>query len=191
LNTSDEQLVASIQSTGSQRDLEELVERYLPTVRKLAYRVLLRDDEADDVTQEVFMSVVKNLNHFRGESQFSTWLYRITMNAAKNYHCRKRKLRTVLALPGDSLVENQEVLDHRSDARPDRKVLSDELANEIKQALEQLSPKLRSAIVLTSLEQLSPKAAAAIEGCTTTTIHWRVHQARKQLKKSLREYLQP
>ncbi len=67
--------------------------------------------------------------------------------------------------------------------------MDDELAEKIQHAMTQLSTKLRTAIVLTSIEQLPAREAAAIEGCSTATMHWRVHQARKQLKLLLQGYL--
>jgi RNA polymerase sigma-70 factor (ECF subfamily) len=59
----------------------------------------------------------------------------------------------------------------------------------VEAALGELSPKLRGAIVLTSLQNLEAKEAARIEGCTTATMYWRIHEARRQLKKRLKKYL--
>jgi DNA-directed RNA polymerase specialized sigma24 family protein len=64
-----------------------------------------------------------------------------------------------------------------------------ELASRIEQAMAQLSTKLRAALVLTAIERLPAGEAAAIEGCSAATMHWRVHQARKQLKQHLQGYL--
>jgi len=145
--------------------------------------MLLSHAAADDVTQDVFINVLRNLDRFQGKSQFSTWLYSVTMNAVKSY-LRKQT-------PDQKTIDQQWADERNSSERPDQKVLHTELTNEVQQAITKLSVKLRTAIVLTSLQHLSPQEAAAIEGCSTATMHWRVHQARKQLKQLLQKYLQP
>jgi RNA polymerase sigma factor (sigma-70 family) len=80
---------------------------------------------------------------------------------------------------------------HAGQPGPDESVLADELSNAITAALAGLSPKLRAAIVLTSLQQLDVREAAGIEGCTTATMYWRIHQARKQLRLRLEKWLSP
>ena len=136
---------------------------------------------ADDVTQEVFLKVIRSVHTFRGEASFSTWIYRIAVNTAKE-HLRKQT----------HVRKSQEALhkkNHRPSERPDQVAMLGETIAEVEQALAKISPKLRTAIVLTAIEQLSPKEAATIEGCTTTTMHWRIHQARKQLKQLLHQVL--
>ncbi len=136
---------------------------------------------ADDVTQEVFMKVIRSAHNFRGESSFSTWIYRITVNTAKEY---LRKQSQVRKSQGELFQQN-----HRPSERPDQVAMLGETISEVEQALAKLSPKLRTAIALTAIEQLSPKEAAAVEGCRTATMHWRIHQARKQLKQLLHQVL--
>jgi RNA polymerase sigma-70 factor (ECF subfamily) len=77
------------------------------------------------------------------------------------------------------------------ESAPEGPVFEAELDSEIRAALSELSPKLRAAIVLTSLEELNVKEAATVEGCTAATMYWRIHQARKQLRKRLRNWLVP
>lgn len=177
----DEQIVASFQSTKANGDFEELVARHLGRVRDFAFRMVLCDATADDIAQDVFLKVFRNLETFRGDSKFTTWLYRIAVNTAKE-HVRRGRV-TVSIHESDGQVTGP---DHD---RPERKAIEDELTAKVEQAMAQLSTKLRTAIVLTSIEELPAKEAAEIEGCTTATMHWRVHQARKQLKLLLQGYL--
>lgn len=72
---------------------------------------------------------------------------------------------------------------------PDSEATGSELVSQVESAIAALSPKLRAAIVLTALQGLSAREASAIENCGEATMHWRVHEARKQLKHRLREYL--
>jgi len=157
------------------------VSRHLSVVRNLAYRLVLSNVAADDITQDVFVQVMRNAHKFRGESKFSTWLYQITMNMAKAYF---RKQASSRELPADQISDLQ-----NKESSPEQLTMHTELAKQIEQALTQLSEKLRAAIVLTSVECLSAKEAATIAGCSTATMHWRIHQARKQLKQLLHGYL--
>jgi RNA polymerase sigma-70 factor (ECF subfamily) len=181
LSISDEQLIAKYQATRASADLDELFARHLQVVRNLAYRIVMSNSAADDITQEVFICVFRNAHTFRGDAKFSTWLYQITMNATKAYF-RKQTHRT--ELPDEDLKN----LSYTNNP-PDQRVMHNELTNEIERALAKLSRKLRTAIILTSIEHLSASAAAKIESCSVPTMHWRVHQARKQLKQHLHRYL--
>jgi len=184
LATSDQQLLAKFQLSGKPDDLNELMARHLNGVRNLAYRMVLCNATADDITQDVFMQVIRHADKFQGKSKFSTWLYQITMNTIK-VHFRKQE-KTPTLLGGNDLPH----LAHK-ESPPDQKVIGAELNGQIEQALGQLSTKLRAAIVLTAVERLPAKKAATIEGCSTATMHWRVHQARKELKQHLHRYFNP
>jgi len=81
--------------------------------------------------------------------------------------------------------------DHSREPSPEDAVLEAELDAEIRKALSELSPKLRAAIVLTTTERLDVRQAARIEGCTTATMYWRIHQARKKLRQRLKNWLSP
>ncbi len=181
MKTTDEQLLAEYQASASPAVLDELVARHLGAVRNVAFRMVLCNAMADDITQDVFVKVMHHASSFRGDAKFSTWLYRIAINTAKE-HLRRR--RVTLEFSGND--------DHATSPnhdRPEQQAMDGELATEIEQALAQLSTKLRAALVLTAIERLSVKEAAEIEGCSTATMHWRIHQARKQLKQRLHRYL--
>lgn len=173
--------MTNFQTTKSAVALDELLTRHIDAVRNLAYRIVLCNSTADDVTQEVFAKVIDHAASFRGTAKFSTWLYRITVNTAKE-HLRQRRITLEIAEHSDAIASAEY-------CRPEQRVMDGELTERIADAMSQLSTKLRTAIVLTSIEQLPAKEAAAIAGCSTATMHWRVHQARKQLKKLLYGYL--
>lgn len=160
---------------------ERLMRHYLPFVRKLMYKLSMDDDAADDLTQEVFIKVHRNLSTFRREAKFTTWLYRIAVNTVSS-HRRHRARRADLA-QGLSRPAGVEA------ARCPQAASGAEGHLAISDALASLPLKLRSAIVLTVIEGLSYEEVARIEGCTRSTIYWRVHKARLLLKKHLGEYL--
>ncbi len=182
-SASDEQLVARYRQSDESGALEELARRHLPRINGLLYQMVLDESAADDLTQEVFLRVLRQLDGFRGDSSFATWLYRVAMNTAYTYFGRRK----------NSPLEYRPALCETDTIRanPEGPVLRDELDDQISAALAQLSPKLRAAIVLTSIQGLEPTEAAKIENCTKATIYWRIHEARKQLRHRLRDYLSP
>ena len=177
----DEELIAAYRDSLSNEVLDELVRRHVGRVRSLMYQMVLDDGAADDLTQEVFLRVVRHLSAFDGRARFSTWLYRVAMNTCHSY----------LEREGRSRVEFRDELPEQLGATsgPVQVVLDAELQREIEAALAGLSPGLRAAIVLTGIQGLDPKEAARIEGCSIATMYWRIHQARKRLADRLQGYL--
>jgi RNA polymerase sigma-70 factor (ECF subfamily) len=147
------------------------------------YQMLGDADDADDVTQEVFVRAWRGIHRFEGRSSFSTWLYRIAANTARSF-LRRRSLRAHSSL--DEVHEPAAP----SFRQPDRKAVQAEMGTQIEQALDALSPSLRAALVLTVMQGFSVRDAARIECCATATIHWRVHRARRLLKHHLSELLE-
>lgn len=179
---SDQQLLLQFRETGRDEFLDELLRRHLKPVRSLVFQMLLDHDAADDVTQDVFLRVARGVARFEGRSEFSTWLFQITMNCARTFLKQTGRTRVEFhdELPQGSVV---------SQTRPDEPVLLAELTTDVQTALGQLSPQLRAAVVLVCLQKRPPATAAEIEGCSTDTMYWRVHKARQELKQLLAEHL--
>jgi RNA polymerase sigma-70 factor, ECF subfamily len=181
LTKSDEQLVALFQAAGEPAPIEELLGRYLARINALIFPMVLDETVADDLTQEVFLRTFRGLRAFRAKASFSTWLYRIAMNTTYGYlRLRKREHLTY------GIVGSHPDSDHRG---PERLALQAELDVEIRAALAGLSPRLRAALVLTTMQDLSPREASRIEHCSTATMYWRIHEARKQIRCRLERYL--
>jgi RNA polymerase sigma-70 factor (ECF subfamily) len=176
----DEDLVSEFLSSGTRSSLAELTQRHLGRIRSMVYSMLLNDAEADDVTQEIFLKVYRGLSTFQGEAAFSTWLYRIAMNSVYT-HLRRRERSPV--------TFRTNVPEAMESPRADEGIREREAGDEIAAALAELSPSLRAAVVLVCLEGREAAEAAEIEGCTVSTIYWRVHEARKQLEVRLAEFL--
>jgi RNA polymerase sigma-70 factor (ECF subfamily) len=177
---SDEELLAGYRRTTDPGLLDELVRRHLGLVRSVVFPMVLNHSIADDLTQETFLRAIDHLGQFDGRAKFSTWLVRVAMNTTRSY----------LARQGRSPVEFRDCLPEPCEtAAVDHEPLAKELRGQIEAALAELSPRLRGAIVLVGIKGLNPSEAAQIEGCTTATIYWRLHQARQQLKRRLEQYL--
>ncbi len=180
----DAQLVAFFGQTGDMRHMNILVSRHIGRVRGLLFDMLLSHEDADDLTQEVFLKAFSSLDGFDNRAQFSTWLYRIAVNTARDFMKSQEKKNAASSMAHEARPRNCSLTS--ADPLVTREVLSD-----VEGAIAALSPKLRSAIVLTAVEGVSIREAARIEKCLRATMHWRVHQARKLLRELLAEHLDP
>lgn len=174
----DLELIEGFAGSGEIRYFDSLVRRHIGKVRSMVYPMVLNDADADELTQEVFLRVMRGLSKFQKKAQFSSWLYRITHNTTYNF-LRSRK--------NSPMVDRDEVPDKPdSAANPSAALMNKEFGSEIEAALAELSPVLRSAIMLVGIQGMSTSEAAEIEGCLAATMYWRVHQARKLLNSRLR-----
>lgn len=133
-------------------------------------------------SQEVFVRVIRGLPGFRGKAKFSTWLYATTMNAVRSFLSRPTRARET----ADEVLKAQ--VDGR-EGEPDTAAMAGELDGQIAAALGSLPPHLRAAIALTAIQGLGIREAARVERCAVPTMYWRLHKARKLLKKRLDRYL--
>ena len=168
---------------GEPRAFDALVRRFRPRIYALALHLTGDHCDADDITQDAFMRAHANLDRFQGSSEFFTWLYRITMNRALNLKRDGRK-RQGVALE-DPRVEA--ALDVDASGDPRRALELRETYTHLLYALDGLSPILKSTVVLTQLQGLSHREAAVVMGTREGVISWRLHEARKQLKKALEQ----
>jgi len=158
----------------------ELIEQNLDYVRRLVYGMLGNAGQVDDLVQEIFVRVIRGYATFKQESSFQTWVYRIATRVVYD-HLEKQKRSPALCPANDEIVARQEDSDHA--------LLRRERDAAIQAALETLSPTLRTTVVLFYFENFSPDQIAAIEECSTSTIYWRLHEAKKQLKDKLEHLL--
>jgi RNA polymerase sigma-70 factor (ECF subfamily) len=179
----DEQLIDQYRDTGEMRWFNDLVTRHVGRIRAMVYPMVLNDADADELTQEIFMRVVKGLAGFSGKARFSSWLYRIAVNTANSF-LRKR---------GTSPIEHRSEPPDRADGSggPAENLSAVEMDGRIEKAMAGLSPSLRGAITLTAIQGMSVRDAARAQGCLRATMYWRVHAARRILKAKLNIEGQP
>ncbi len=147
-------------------------ERFYARVRHLASR-LAGSDEAEDVTQNVFLQLFRNLDRFRGESKFETWLYRLTINEA--FQQRRRRRRWNMA----SLRDEQTPASGGESRRLDQREMLD-------RALAGLAEDLRILFVLREVESLSYRELAEATGIPEGTVASRLNRARQELRERMR-----
>ena len=132
---------------------------------------------ADDVTQQIFLKLFTAIRQFRGESEFTTWLYRLVVNACHDENRRRRRL-----LPWGETV----AMRNPSDKKPQEKQYARlEVAEAVREAIGELKPKFRLPILLKYIEGLSYEEIASVMGCSKGTVASRLNRGHSQLAKRL------
>jgi RNA polymerase sigma-70 factor (ECF subfamily) len=171
----------------------EVIERYKNKVYNYIFRMMGNSDDAEDLTQEVFIRLYTSIDSFRSQSSLSTWLFRIASNLCVDYFRRSKKRRAEaysldepIGHPGEEGT-TPEVPD--ATFEPLRLLENQELGVQLQRALEQLPEKLRAVIVLHDIEDLPYEEIAQIVGCPLGTVKSRLFNARLQLRQKLAGYL--
>jgi RNA polymerase sigma-70 factor (ECF subfamily) len=188
----DQSLVERVQS-GDKSAFEPLMRRYEDKVFRLAVGMMKNRDDALDAVQDAFLSVYRKIGTFRRDSSFSTWLYRVALNAIyMKLRSQSRHGRT------ESLDELESILDPakirmvvpvRSE-RADDSLLRKELAAQLREAVSALPEDYRIIFTLRDVEDLSNQEVADILGLTLAATKTRLHRARLFLRERLSAYLQ-
>lgn len=174
---------------GEQQAFSILVRKYQTRVANILTRYVRCSGDIPDVTQEVFIKVYKSLPNFRGDSAFYTWLFRITVNTAKNYltsQSRRPPSSDIDAEEADSYDGSGALKDHDN---PESILHSQEVKRVILKAINDLPEELKAAITLRELEGLSYDEIAQIEGCPIGTVRSRIFRAREAIDKQLKPLL--
>jgi len=162
--------------SGDESAFARLVEATHRDTFTLAVRLTGNEEDARDVTQEAYLRAYRGLESFRGDAQFSTWMYRITANCASTYLGRRNRHRH------QPLPESGDVVDLRADIDPELCSDASELRDRLVAALDELPPKLRSVVVLRDVYELSHDAIATELGISVTAAKVRLHRARHKLR---------
>jgi RNA polymerase sigma-70 factor (ECF subfamily) len=172
--------------SGDEHAFEVLIERYQRRVLAVARRITAKREDAEDIVQQSFQKAFVHLQKFEGKSSFATWLTRIAINEALMWLRRARGLREVST---DDLSANEEttrgleIPDSRAD--PESVFLQDERSRILSAAMDELSPRTRTAIELRELRELTTKEAARVMGVSVGAVKARVFQGRKRLSRVL------
>ena len=185
----DGELVKRAQ-VGELDAFETLTTRYEQRVFSLAMRMLRQEQDAEDVTQQTFLSALENLNGFRGEASFATWLFRIATHAALKIIRKHKGLKTVsleAATEGtgqvDSIPHPEFIADWRQS--PEQLVHQREIQRLLDEALAKLDEKHRLVFLLRDVEGFSVKETAEALGLTEANTKVRLLRARLQLREQL------
>ena len=187
--STDVQLVEHVKA-GHINAFNTLVTRYRDRVFSVVYNMTSNREDANDVTQDVFVKAFRNIHRFKGHAAFFTWLYRIAVTTAISF-IKKNRSRQFFSL--ENLEEEgisgklAEILSSRKHSRRD--ILLRELQEKLNEALQKLSVKHRTAVVLFEIEGLSHKEIGIILKCSEGTVRSRLHYAKNELQNYLKNYL--
>jgi RNA polymerase sigma-70 factor (ECF subfamily) len=164
---------------GDRQAFEGLVRATTTDTYTLAFRLTGNEEDARDVVQEAYLRAFRSLRRFRGDAQFSTWLYRITANCASTLLARRARQRS------EPLDDDVVVVDARADHDPEQRAASAEERARVALALSALPWRLRQVVVLRDIYDLAHRDIAAELGISEAAAKVRLHRARRRLREML------
>jgi RNA polymerase sigma-70 factor, ECF subfamily len=188
----DEAALIRAAQKGDAAAFEQLVRAYDQSVLRLALNLLRSQEDANDVYQEAFLRVYRNLNSFRFDCSFHTWLYRIVTNLCLD-HLRKRKVRkeepTVITTSEGPLDRMDTVAEERAHGDPERKLLSSELKNRIEQVLSGLTPRERMVFEMRHYQGMRLRSIGEVLGTSEEAAKNCLFRATQKLRAALGDFV--
>ncbi len=174
---------------GNMEAFEELISRYESKVFNLAMRFTRNPEDAEEVLQDVFSTIYSKIEGFRGQSAFSSWMYRIIVNAAF-MKLRKRKQQATVSLEDltpavkQFCIERESLLANRSD----NITINRELRDKLEDAIGRLPDQYRAVFILRDVDGLSNQEVSEILELSIPAVKSRLHRSRLMLRKKLQRY---
>jgi RNA polymerase sigma-70 factor (ECF subfamily) len=192
---SDEVLVERARAKD-EAAFEALVGRYEDKLYRLAMRFVRNETDAQEILQDAFLSAWRNLPTFEGRAQFSSWMYRVTVNAAlmllrsRNRHPEVTVDDIEPSALNDAVVENGQMMRSSADwsQRPDDQLQSEEMRKHIQVSVDALPDGLRMVFLLRDVEELSTEDTAEMLGLSVPAVKTRLHRARLALREAIGRY---
>ncbi|WP_171239273.1 RNA polymerase sigma factor [Ruegeria sp. HKCCA5491] len=170
MSTSDEDL-AMAAANGDANAFAALLERHYDRIFRLAFRLSGRADQAEDLTQDICLTLPAKITGFRGDARFTTWLYRVVVNAAED--ARRKRASRSRAADGWGDVEQM----RRAEAAE-----TAEAVDWLQRAMRALPPELQDTLALTLEDELTHAQAADVLGVSEGTVSWRMSEIRRRLR---------
>ncbi|MDP2336832.1 MAG: RNA polymerase sigma factor [Bacteroidota bacterium] len=182
------QLIKGIQQ-GDRKSFQQLVEKYRQLVMNTCFGIVHNRNDAEDLTQDVFLEVFRTAENFRGESQLSTWLYRIATNRSLNFirnNKRKGFFQSIEEAFAGGRNRSKEISNYQAD-QPDQKITGQQRKEMLHQAIDKLPEKQRVAFILNKYEELPYQQIAEIMEISLASVESLIHRAKKNLQNQLYE----
>lgn len=176
---SDEESMAALQR-GDDLALNRLMTRWQVPLRSFLYRSVRQEQDALDLAQETFVRVYRHRARYRAGAKFSTWMFQIALNLARD-HARRQRRRPVTPL--------DEAPEASTGRHPGHEALEAEAAEAVRTAVATLPEDLREAVILAEFHNLPHAEIAAIVGATPKAVETRLYRAREKLRTQLARYL--
>lgn len=176
MSSADEQELIYKAKNGNYEAFNCLITRYMKQTYNIAYHFVNNHEDAEDIVQETFVKVYHNLKKFRGDSEFSTWLFRIVTNISINQLNQRKRLNNIVlkSTNTDNMVNSNQLNTSNID-----------LMHHIEMALDKLSQLQRTVVILRHLEGLSTKQVSRILRCSEGTVKTHLFRALKKLRNLL------
>src|SRR6476659_9868055 len=182
--STDEELVA-LSMGGDLDSFNQLVLRWERPIYALAYRVIGQEEDARDVAQETFLRAFRALPGFKGQANFSSWIYRIALNLCRDWIRRKRRT------PVSQLPEDVDLSELAAEQGPSESVedlvARRELSAVVEQAMALLPEEQRTAVILKEYHGMTFQEIADLQGCPLSTVKTRLYQGLSVLRKHLKD----
>jgi RNA polymerase sigma-70 factor (ECF subfamily) len=193
--TEDRQLIARLQA-GDESAVQELAERYTPRIYQLALRHMKNREDAEEVTQDVLIKVYRKVGAFRGDSAFSSWIYRITFNTAMSRlrngrlarAAEKERERVEAAAASQDLAERAAREPADWSHMPDEELLRLQLRQAVAVAIADLPEIYRAPVMLRDIQGLTTEEASSRLRLKDQTLKSRLHRGRLMLRERLRSF---
>lgn len=169
MNHSEEQKLLKQAIAGDGKALSALLEGYYMMIYGTAFKWTGNKEDSEDIAQEVCIKIGRSIRGFRMESKFSTWLYRIVLNTAKDFQCKQRNHSNIDDVTEIAFADNSSAEIHAE-------------SKALWQLVGQLPDKQRDAVLLVYAEGLTHSEVANVMECKESTVSWYIHEAKKQLK---------
>ncbi len=180
----DETELVAQSASGNEKAFEELVKLYEKRIYTMALRMTGNSEDAYDISQEVFIRVYKALPGFKGDSKFSTWIYRIVSNLCIDFNRKSTKIRQI-SLERDDGDESFEISLPDSRYDPARELERVEIGRALEKAIEELSTEHREIFILREMNGLSYTEIAEVKLIEEGTVKSRLYRAREKLREAL------
>ncbi|MGB0334523.1 MAG: sigma-70 family RNA polymerase sigma factor [Opitutales bacterium] len=199
-------IISVQEKTSSERDLDwaivqrvqaghvgafdQLVQKYREHIFSVIYNMTSNREDASDLTQETFIKAFQAIGRFKGNSSFFTWIYRIAINTTMTFLKKRNRRRFISYEKIDEEVSNTEIFERlTAKTRSEKGVLMSELQEKLNDALQKLSPKHRTVVILHEIEGLEHAQIAEITKTSVGTVRSRLHYAKQQLQSYLQDYI--
>jgi RNA polymerase sigma-70 factor (ECF subfamily) len=199
-------IISVQEKTSSERDLDwaivqrvqaghvgafdQLVQKYREHIFSVIYNMTSNREDASDLTQETFIKAFQAIGRFKGNSSFFTWFYRIAINTTMTFLKKRNRRRFISYEKIDEEVSNTEIFERlTAKTRSEKGVLMSELQEKLNDALQKLSPKHRTVVILHEIEGLEHAQIAEITKTSVGTVRSRLHYAKQQLQSYLQDYI--
>jgi RNA polymerase sigma-70 factor (ECF subfamily) len=185
----DDRVLAKQAAGGDLAAYDALVRRYHGKLYGLVYNMTSNKEDTEDLLQEVFLKAYSSLPKFKGDSSFYTWIYRIAINRSINF-LKKRKKRWALSLDNvdDGIERDESYVELSSRESPVRDMGISELQEKLNEALQQLSEKHRTVVVLHDIQGIPHQEIGRMLGVSEGTVRSRLFYARQRLQHELAEF---